>query len=189
MTAASVGSLAGSQRTSTASTGSGKPSGSAGRPAGTRSGCAGRRSCAARRWPGPGRSRKRTDVRPPRPGHRSSRRPSGSLSPAQPDPQAHRGGSARLPCSMPCCMTTAHAERCRGRGEHDHQAVAQVLDLGAARFGDGLAQHREVLPADLVSCVGREALGQLRGGDDVGEEDGHVLGAHGNAHFPPTAPL
>ena len=67
-------------------------------------------------------------------------------------------------------------QRGRRRGEHHHEPVTQVLDLGATRFGDGLAQDREVPPADLVCGLGRQALRQLRRAHHVGEQDRRALG-------------
>ena len=44
-------------------------------------------------------------------------------------------------------------------------------------LGDGLAQDREVPPADLVGGLGRQALRQLRRAHQVGEQDRRALGA------------
>ena len=100
------------------------------------------------------------------------------FAPAEPDPQTHR----ILTTSIVLFDTLLHghgAAQCRrGRAEDDHQPVAQVLYLGAARFGDGLAEKREVTPADLVGGLGRQTLGQFGRPHDVREQDGHGLGAH-----------
>lgn len=61
-------------------------------------------------------------------------------------------------------------------GKHDHQAVPEVLDLGPARFGYGLAQHGKVCSTQLVGDIGQMARCQLRRAHHVGEQDRHVLG-------------
>ena len=76
----------------------------------------------------------------------------------------------------------------RGGGEDDHEAVAQVLHLGAAHLGDRLAQDREVGPADLVGGLLGQTLRQLRRTHDVREEDRHVLGGHWSCSAARTPP-
>ena len=77
----------------------------------------------------------------------------GDLAAAQPDPQADRF----LAATVVPFDALLHGHRAgqggRGRGEDHHEPVAQVLDLGAAGLGDGLAEDREVAPADLVGRV------------------------------------
>ena len=96
--------------------------------------------------------------------------------PLRPDPQAHRV----LPAPVVPFDALLHGHRAgqggRGRGEDHHQPVTEVLHLGASRLGDGLAQDREVPPADLFGGLGRQALRQLRRAHHVGEQDRHVLG-------------
>ena len=72
-------------------------------------------------------------------------------------------------------MATATGQGSRGRGEDHHEPVAQVLHLGASRLGDGLAQDREVAPADLFGGLGRQALRQLGRAHHVGEQDRRAL--------------
>ena len=66
-------------------------------------------------------------------------------------------------------------QRSRGGGEHGHDPVAQVLQLGSFGFGDGLAECREMTASDLVAGLGAERGDELRGTDQVGEEHGDVL--------------
>src|SRR3954447_8961418 len=61
-----------------------------------------------------------------------------------------------------------------GDVEHDHQPVAEALDLAAAVILDGLAQKGEVPAHQPVRDVVAHALEQLRGADDVGEERGDL---------------
>ena len=57
----------------------------------------------------------------------------------------------------------------RAAGEHHHDPVAQVLDLGATRRGDGLAQRRKVCPAQRICGLGRERRGKLGRSDEIRE--------------------
>ena len=57
----------------------------------------------------------------------------------------------------------------RGRTKDNHEAVTQVLNLGATGLGDGLTQDREVSSADVIGGVGRQALRQLCRTHHVGE--------------------
>ncbi len=160
------------------------------RSGGIRDGCVDRPWPAPRRRPGSARSRRWHRAEPPRrPGRRSSRRPLGSTSPPlSPTRRPTECSRPRLSRSTPCCMATAARQGGRGRGEHHHEPVTEVLHLGATGFGDRLAQDREVIPADLVGRLGRQALRQLRRAHHVGEQDRHVLGRHGNARSSRTAP-
>ncbi len=76
----------------------------------------------------------------------------------------------------------------RGGREGDHDAVPEVLDLGSPVADDGLSEGREVCPADLVRRVRRERVGQLRGANQVREQDRHALsyrhGSSSGAHRP-----
>ncbi len=54
-------------------------------------------------------------------------------------------------------MATAHDRAADATGKTTIDPVAQGLDLGAARRGDGLAQRREVRPAQLVGDLGLRA--------------------------------
>ena len=136
------------------------PSGSVPRGVGTRDGCADRPWPEPRRRPGSARSRRWHTAGPPRrPGPRSSRRPPWLTSPAaQSDPQSHRV----LPAPVVPFDALLHGHGTgqggRRRAEDHHEPVAEVLHLGATGLGDGLAQDREVLPADLVGGLGRQAL-------------------------------
>ena len=99
------------------------------------------------------------------------------LAPAEPDPEPQR---VRLPAVVTLhTLLHGHAavEGGRRRGEGHHEPVAQVLDLGAPGFGDGLAEDREVPAADLVGRLG-DRPGQPGRSHDVREQDGHVLRGH-----------
>ena len=63
----------------------------------------------------------------------------------------------------------------RGCGEGNHETVAQVLDLGTAGLGYGLAENVKVVPAHLVRHLRRERLREGGGADQVGKEDGRAL--------------
>ena len=95
---------------------------------------------------------------------------------AQPDPKAHRV----LPATVVPFDALLHDHPARqggrGRGEHHHEPITQILHLGATCFGDRLAQDREMISANLVGRFGRQALRQLRRAHHVGEQDRHVLG-------------
>ena len=77
------------------------------------------------------------------------------LARAQTHPQAHRMLS--LPVVPLDALLHRHgtAQRGRGRAEHHHEPVAEVLHLGATGLRHGLAEDREVSPADLVCDLGR----------------------------------
>ena len=80
---------------------------------------------------------------------------SGYLPPAQSDPQPHRMLSAAVVPHDALLHGDGTGQGGRRRGERHHQPVTQVLHLGATGFGDGLAEDREVDPADLFGRVGR----------------------------------
>ena len=143
----------GSQSTSTVSTGRADPSGSARRASGIRDGCAGRPSVAHDvRGQDLAASHTGRRVGPPRrPDPRSSRRPRWLTSPPL-SPTRRPTVCSRTAVVLFDALLHGHcARQCgRGRGEHHHEPVTEVLHLGAAGLGDGLAQDREVAPADLV---------------------------------------
>jgi hypothetical protein len=108
----------------------------------------------------------RTAVEVPVLGHR--------LAGVEPDPQA--------PC--PPVARALHVDRAahrrRDAGEGDHQAVAGRLHLVATVLGDRLAHRGEMLAANLVGAVIADAVQQLGGAHQVGEEDGD----EGRVHVP-----
>ena len=102
----------------------------------------------------------------------------GHLAAAEADPKAD--GMLAGPVVEFDSLLHGHCAR-DGRGrrpEHDHQAVAEVLDLGAAGLGDGLAEDGEVGATHLVGLLGRVRHRQLGRSDHVGEQDDDGLGAH-----------
>jgi hypothetical protein len=66
-------------------------------------------------------------------------------------------------------------DRLRRRGEGDHQAVARVLDLLAARRGQRVAQQGEVLFAQLICSHRAHRGGQASRADQVGQQDRRKL--------------
>ena len=71
------------------------------------------------------------------------------------------------------------AQRRRCGWKDHHEAVAQVLHLGATGGGEGLSKGREVLVAHLVACFGGQRRCELRGVHQIGEEHRDVLtGGH-----------
>ena len=110
------------------------------------------------------------------------------LAPAQSDPQAHR--VLTVPVVPFDALLHGHRARQGGRrrAEHHHEPVTEVLHLGATRFGDRLAQDREVTTADLVGGLGRQALRQLGRAHHVGEQDRDVLSGHEKPFTAGTAP-
>jgi len=100
------------------------------------------------------------------------------LAAAQPDPQPHPVEAAPVVLLDGLLHGDAAGECGGGRREHDHDPVPEVLHLHAPRVGDGLAQNGEMRPPHIVGALGREALGERRRADDVGEEDCHILGGH-----------
>ena len=93
----------------------------------------------------------------------------------------------------------ARESRRRG-GEDHHEAIAQVLHLGAPGGGDGLPEGREVLVSDLVPCLRRQRRGELgwwppnplfaASGREIRRNQGHSHGVanrrvgQGEAGFP-----
>ena len=100
------------------------------------------------------------------------------LAATQPDAQAH---GVRAVAVVPL-HDLLHGHRTgqgsRRRGERDHDAVAQALDLVATRGGHGLAQGGEVVAPHLVGGLGRHPQRELRRADHIAEENGHVFAGH-----------
>ena len=96
---------------------------------------------------------------------------SGHFPTAEAHPQAHGMFSEAVVPFHALLHGHRTGERGGRRGEHHHEPVSEVLHLGAAGFGDGLAQDREVPPAEFFNGVGRQLLRQLRGPHHVGEKD------------------
>ena len=94
---------------------------------------------------------------------------------AQPDAQADGVFTGAVVAFDALLHPNRARQRRRRRGEHDHEPVAQVLHLGAARLRDRLAQDREMLAAQLVGRVGCQARRQRGRAHHVGEQHRHVL--------------
>ena len=62
------------------------------------------------------------------------------------------------------------ADRVDRAGKHDHEAVAEVLDLTPAVVGDRFPQQADVVAPERFGGVVAQALEQLCGADHVGEE-------------------
>src|SRR3990172_6336695 len=70
-------------------------------------------------------------------------------------------------------------EGARGGREGGHDAVAGVLDLGAAVGLEGVADDGVVAAEELLRAVVAEALGEGGGALHVGEQDRHEAGRGG----------
>ena len=88
---------------------------------------------------------------------------------AYPYPDAENAPGARVVVIDSLLHGHRTLEGVRSRLEHHHEAVAQVLDLGAPRGGDRLAEHREVPATYFVGRIGREGGGQRRRAHQVRE--------------------
>ncbi len=63
------------------------------------------------------------------------------LAHAQPHPQTDGFSTLAVAPFDALLHADGAPQGCRCRTEHHHQSVTEVLDLGAARFGDGLPQE------------------------------------------------
>ncbi len=99
---------------------------------------------------------------------------------ADPDAQADRMRVSAV-LQVDCLLhLDGRRDASRGGTEHGHDAVAEVLDLGAAVVVDHRAECFEVRASDRVRLLGGVHHGQSGRADDVGEEHGDGLGlCHG----------
>ena len=96
---------------------------------------------------------------------------------ADPDPDREGLLCAAVAARDPPLHRRRAGERPRGAREGDHQPVAQVLYLLAARFGDRLAEDPEVLESDFLGDGRADPKRHLSASDEVGEQHRH--GLHG----------
>ena len=85
----------------------------------------------------------------------------GHLAGADRDPEAHRLIGAPVLVVHRLLHRERAGERARGRREHRHHPVTQVLNLDAPGRGDCLTKQCEVGATKLVSPLGGQAPGQL----------------------------